>query len=481
MKNFPVFLSLDSQIVVIAGGTELAARKARLILAARADVKIIASTIDDDLRVEFGQRVSFIERAPQPEDFVSSKLAIIAEEDERLQLDLVDMARAGGALVNVVDQPGLCDFTTPSIIDRDDVVVAISTNGKAPVFGRNLREEIERLLPNKLSSLVQFAGQWRDVVKNKFGTSTRAFWEQFFDGPIAHQVLAGDDAGASEQMIKLINDRSHTDDREGNIGKNSESGIVHIIGAGPGDPELLTIRAHRLLQTCDVILYDRLVGDGILSLARRDADRIYVGKSKSNHSMPQEEIQSLMIKLAREGKTVVRLKGGDPFIFGRGGEELDALRAADIPAYVTPGITAATGCAAAAGMALTHRDHAQSVTFVTGHAQADTDPDLDWQALANLKNTLVVYMGVGKAGAIADALMRHGRDGKTPVVVIENGTRDNEIIARGSLETLTQVLRVNSIKGPAMLVIGEVANLADETLIQQSQILPTQLTERMTA
>jgi uroporphyrin-III C-methyltransferase/precorrin-2 dehydrogenase/sirohydrochlorin ferrochelatase len=272
-------------------------------------------------------------------------------------------------------------------------------------------------------------------------------------------VLAGDEAGAHEAMLALIN-RPQTEQNTG-----PQSGVVHIVGAGPGDPELLTIKALRLLQTADVILYDRLVSDEILSLARRDAERFYVGKAKSNHAVAQEDIEARMIEFARAGKTVVRLKGGDPFIFGRGGEELEALRNANIPVYITPGVTAATGCAAAANMALTHRDYAQAVTFVTGHAKGEADPDLDWSALAALKNTLVVYMGVTKAGTIAHNLIEHGRAASTPVAIIENGTRADQKVVKGALGELPRLVETGGIKGPALLVIGEVAALADgETL-----------------
>ncbi len=495
MKNYPAFFSLENKRVVIAGGGELAIRKARLVFAAGADIVMIAPSIDEEIKKEFPQKVQFVERAPIPDDFQNTLIAIIAEAREDLQIRLHKMAKDAGALVNVVDAPDLCDFTTPSIIDRDDIVVAISTNGKAPVLGRNLREKIERMLPAKLGGLVAFAGSFRPAVVAKFGNKTRQFWEQFFDGPIANRFLAGDETGAHEAMMSAINhapdhrelgNREQVNRKLGNQQTtqdpaqqhNIEQGVVHIIGAGPGDPELLTIRAHRLLQTADIILYDRLVGDQILTLARRDADRLYVGKEKSNHSVPQEEIHDKLIEFANQGKTVVRLKGGDPFIFGRGGEELDALRQAGIKAYITPGITAATGCAAASGMALTHRDHAQAVTFVTGHARDNNDPDLNWQALADLKHTLVVYMGVSKANSFVQNLIAHGRDETTPIAVIENGTRDNQIIVRGTLATLTQSIQQAGIKGPAILVIGDVAQLADEALITKTAAPTTAETTR---
>ncbi len=365
-------------------------------------------------------------------------------------------ARAAGVPVNAVDRPQLSDFATPSIIDRGGVVVAISTGGDAPVLGRRLREKIEALLPQRLSALAAFAGSFRGAVAARIAAPRRrAFWERFFDGPIAETFLAGDEAGARAATAAALN-RPQTEQAEG---------VVHIVGAGPGDPELLTLKALRLIQDADVILYDRLVGEGVLNLARRDALRLYVGKAKADHAAPQEEIEALLIAFAREGKMVVRLKGGDPFIFGRGGEELAAVKAAGIPVFATPGVTAALGCAAAAGMPLTHRDASQAVTFVTGHAKGDRDPDLDWAALAALGHTLVVYMGVDKAAAIAQRLIANGRAASTPVAVIENGTRADQKILKGTLRELARLVRDGGVAGPAVLVIGEVAAKANGALI----------------
>ncbi|MEO0850439.1 MAG: siroheme synthase CysG [Pseudomonadota bacterium] len=465
MQNYPLFINLRQRRVTLVGGGELALRKARLLRAAEATLHLMAPDFEPGLCRELADDIAagtvvLHQRHPRAEDFVGQPIAVVALEDRTEQEEAARLAKADGALVNVVDAPDLCDFTTPSIIDRGDVVVAISTNGVAPVYGRMLREKIEAMLPRRLDALIQFAARFRDSVRGRFGSETRRFWERFFDGPIAGRVLAGDDHGAVEDMLQAV--KTDVADSAG-PGENIDRrlGVVHIVGAGPGDPDLLTLRAHRLLQTADVLVHDRLVSDEILNLARRDADRIFVGKEKANHAVPQEQIHILMIELARAGKTVVRLKGGDPFIFGRGGEELDALRAANIPAFVTPGITAATGCAAAAGMALTHRDHAQMLTFVTGHGRADADPDINWRALSDLQHTLVIYMGVSKAGRIAHNLIDHGTRPETPVAIIENGSRPEEIIARGSLATITETLAAAGIKGPAILVVGSVATLAD--------------------
>ncbi len=462
MNSFPISFRLKNRPVVIVGGGDSALQKARLAVAAGASLTVIWPRIDQALHEELADRAALIECTPARADFDKAALVFVAIEDEFEAARLARDAKSAGALVNVVDRPALCDFTTPSIVDRGRLTVAISTGGAGPVFAKSLREKIEALIPARADALLAFADSYRETVKSRVPhENRRRFWEDVFGGPVAAAALAGDDSGAHDLMAGAL-DRAQSATREG---------VVHIVGAGPGDPELLTLKALRLLQSADVILYDRLVSDEILALARRDADRLYVGKAKADHAVPQDEIETRMIALAREGKTVVRLKGGDPFVFGRGGEELDALQAAGVKAHVTPGVTAATGCAAATGMALTHRDHAQAVTFVTGHARGDADPDLDWEALANLKNTLVVYMGVGKADAIAHRLMEHGRDRATPVAVVENGTRENQIIVKGALEDLGALVRDGGIKGPALLVIGDVAQFASGAgLIELSQL-----------
>lgn len=448
MRQFPAFLNLRGAPAVVVGGGEAAGRKARLLLAAGADIRVFAKVVEKAFRDEFAGRLSIVADTPVAADFARARLVVIAEAELAAAERLAGLARRAGALVNVVDRPALCDFTFPSIIDRDDVVVAIGTDGSAPSLARRLREKIEALLPTRLGALAAFARKYREDVALRLAPERRrAFWERVFDGPIADKVLAGDEAGAESDLSAAMHG-------------GAARGVVHIVGAGPGDPELLTLRALRLISDADVILYDRLVSDGVLLLARRDAERIFVGKEQANHTTPQREIEAQMIALARAGKRVVRLKGGDPFIFGRGGEELESVRAAGIDAFVTPGVTAALGCAAAVGMPLTHRDFSQAVTFVTGHARGDGEPDIDWAAAARLKHTLVVYMGVGRADAIERALIDGGRASDTPVAVIENGTRADQKIATGVLSGLSGLVIGAGITGPALLIIGEVAALA---------------------
>ncbi|MGF1544496.1 MAG: siroheme synthase CysG [Parvularculaceae bacterium] len=454
MKQFPAFFPLDGRRVVIAGGGELAARKARLVWGENVRVEFIDPQPTGSTRAEWAGRASFVERAAEAADFDGAAIAFVAVEDRGEQARLASAARRVGTPVNVVDRPDVSDFFTPSIVDRGAVTVAIGTGGAAPVLGRRLRRAIDAMAPRRLGELAEFAEGFRRAVAAKIAPAARrGFWERFFDGPAAAAFLAGDDERARALALAAIDAPDASERR----------GVVHIVGAGPGDPELLTLRAHRLIQSADVILYDRLVGDGVLDLARRDATRIFVGKAKADHAVPQEEIHTRMAALAAEGHVVVRLKGGDPFVFGRGGEELEALRAAGVEAHVTPGVTAAAGCAASVGMPLTHRDHAQAVTFVTGHAKADGEPDLDWGALARLGHTLVVYMGVGKAAAIAQRLIDHGRDPATPAAVIENGARPDELSLVGTLRGLPGMIADGGVVGPALLVVGDVAAFAQPT------------------
>lgn len=456
MKAFPAFHALTARKVVIAGSGEAAIQKARLAEAAGADIVFLTATFDQSAFDEWRGRAEFDTREPGPNLFAGAALAFVAVECPVEAARLVGFARAAGVPVNAVDRPEISDFLMPSIIDRGDIVVAISSSGAAPVLIRRIREKIEALLPSRLGALADFARSFRGAVAARIESrNRRRFWENFFDGPLASQVLAGDEVGAREALSDAINRQQ----------PEQAPGVVHIVGAGPGDPELLTLKALRVLQSADVILYDRLVGDAVLTYSRRDAIRLYVGKAKSDHAVPQNEIERRLIDYARQGKIVVRLKGGDPFVFGRGGEELDAVKAAGVPVYVTPGITAATGCAASAGLPLTHRAISQAVTFVTGHASNADEPDLDWSALAALGHTLVVYMGVGKADEISRRLIENGRAPSTPVAVIEKGTTSDEKILKGRLADLGALIRAGDIVGPALLVIGEVASKAKGALL----------------
>lgn len=406
--------------------------------------------------------VTIIQFAHASEDGVAEALqqavfAIVAISDETLALEAIAQARAAGVPLNAVDRPEYCDFTIPSVLDRGDIVAAIGSGGAAPVLVKSVRARLEALLPARLGDLAAAAKAFRPAVRSRLkdGAQRRKFWERVLTGPTADRAIAGDPADIVGELEMAL---------EGFVSGDADIGMVHIVGAGPGDPELLTLKAFRLIQDADIVFHDRLVSDEIMDLVRRDAERVPVGKSKGDHSVPQEDIHELLIAAAKDGKRVVRLKGGDPFIFGRGGEELEALQTAGVAAEVVPGISAALGCAASAGLPLTHRDHAQMLTFVTGHAKAGGVPDLDWVSLAKPAQTVAIFMGVGTAPAICERLIAAGRASSTPVAIIENGTRPNEIRVYGALAELPVLIERAGIKGPALLVIGEVAGLPMEAL-----------------
>jgi uroporphyrin-III C-methyltransferase/precorrin-2 dehydrogenase/sirohydrochlorin ferrochelatase len=454
MENLPIFFRLRARPVLLVGAGEAGVAKARLLLAAGADVHVVAPH-GLDVFVDWVEEglVRRERHAFAPADVTGMTLVIGATGNRGVDEEVAAAAQEAAIPVNIVDRPELSSFIIPSIVDRSPVTIGISTNGTSPVLARRLREQIETLLPANLGRLARFLDSFRTAVKAKFNSfdSRRRLWEEIVDGPIARDVLAGREPAARDAMLSRIN----------RLQNNAvPKGHVDIVGAGPGDPELLTVKALRALQDADLVVYDRLIGDGILDLVRRDAERIYVGKARSNHAVPQDQINELLVAHARAGRRVVRLKGGDPFVFGRGGEELERLRAAGVSASVIPGITAATGCAASAGLPLTHRDYASAVTFVTGHG-VDGEPDVDWAALSGPRHTLVVYMGVSRADSLAAQLMGHGRAPETPIAIIENGTRPDERVIIGTLASVPSLVRSARVGAPALIVIGEVAALAD--------------------
>ena len=459
MRYFPAFFDLDGRRALIVGGGETAARKLRLLRKAKAWVTVVAPDAAPEISelAEAGE-IAWIARAFEAGDVLGQDLVVSATGLSDIDERVAKAARKAEQPVNVVDRPDLSSFITPAIVDRDPIVIGISSGGSAPVLARRIRAQIESLLPAGIGRLADFAESFRGAVAATIAPAGRKrFWERFFDGPVAEAVLKGDERGARERMLALVNSPA---------ARAREAGIVHIVGAGPGDPDLLTFRAMRLIQDADVIFYDKLVGPEIVDYARRDAERVYVGKTKGNHSKSQDEINALMAEAAAAGKRVVRLKGGDPFVFGRGGEEADYLRALGHAVEVVPGITAATGCAAAADIPLTFRSVAQAVTFVTGHT-ADGEPDLDWAALTDPRQTLVIYMGVSTAGTIARRLIEHGVETSRPVAVIENGTRADQKVVKGSLGALESLVEQNAIAGPAVIVVGEVVKLAGGDALPQ--------------
>ncbi len=453
MRSFPLFLKLEGRPVLLVGAGSAAAAKLRLLGSAGARVIVIADTPSADLLAAVADtRAQLVRDALSTSHLAAAELVFGATGSEADDRIVAERARAAGRLVNIVDRPELSDFTMPAIVDRGDIVVAVSTHGASPVLAQRVRAAIESVLPPGLGRLAQFAQRFRTAIQARIGENAarRRFWDQVLGGPIAAAVLAGDEKRATRDLIRAVNRGE----------PKAETGRVSLVGAGPGDPELLTLRAARALREADVIVYDKLVDPAVLEYARRDARRIFVGKSKGDHTLPQAEINALLVAEAKAGRHVVRLKGGDPFVFGRGGEELDVLVAEGIRVDVVPGITAATGCAAYAGFPLTHRDHASSVVFVSGHSK-DGLSDLDWRALANPRQTVVVYMGVSAAGEVAGKLIEAGLGASTPVAIVENGTRWDQRVIKGELSEAADLIRQHGVAGPALLVIGEVTRAAE--------------------
>jgi uroporphyrin-III C-methyltransferase/precorrin-2 dehydrogenase/sirohydrochlorin ferrochelatase len=439
--------------VLVVGGGEVALRKARLLADAGACLRVVAPSIDQSL-VALVADSGGESRARNytADDLHGCVLVIAATDSEPTNAQVSADARTIGIPVNVVDAPELCSVIFPAIVDRSPLMIAVSSGGDAPVLARLMRARIETWIPAAYGQLAGLARRYRARVKARFANvqQRRIFWEEVFQGPIAEQALSGRQAQA-EQLLeeKLAGAREQL------------LGEVYLVGAGPGDPDLLTFRALRLMQQADVVLYDRLVAPAILELCRRDADRIYVGKQRANHALPQEQINQQLVALAKQGKRVLRLKGGDPFIFGRGGEEIEELAANGVPFQVVPGITAASGCAAYAGIPLTHRDHAQSVRFVTGHLK-DGSCDLPWAELAAPAQTLVFYMGLVGLPVICEQLIAHGRAASTPAALVQQGTTRNQRVFAATLADLPGRVATEQVQAPTLLIVGEVVQLREK-------------------
>jgi uroporphyrin-III C-methyltransferase / precorrin-2 dehydrogenase / sirohydrochlorin ferrochelatase len=444
---FPIFFKLGDKPVLIVGGGELALRKARIL----ADAGAVLHVVDANPSPELAALAAQVEhRAFHPGDVEGASLVFAAVEDEALAASVSEAAQEAGVPVNAVDRSHLSTFIMGAVIDRAPVFIAIGSQGASPVIVRRIRAQIEALLNPQIGRFARFLDSFRGTVARLMGDapSRRLFWERAVDGQVAQAFYAGDEAKARSTLISALNG-----------GPTPESGGVALVGAGPGDPDLLTLKAHRLLGDADVVVYDKLVDDRVLGYARRDAAFIYVGKSKANHSLSQDEINALLVRHAKAGQRVVRLKGGDPFIFGRGGEEAAACRAADVSVEIVPGITAALGCASAAGIPLTHRSVAQGLSIITGHGEHG-EPDVDWAALAALNHTVAIYMGLSTAGRSAQQLIAAGVPPETPVSVIEKGTRPDQQTLFATLETLEATVRHHGLEGPAMIVVGDVVKQA---------------------
>jgi uroporphyrin-III C-methyltransferase / precorrin-2 dehydrogenase / sirohydrochlorin ferrochelatase len=460
VEYFPIFLRLAGEPVLVVGGGEVAARKVDLLLRAGADVTVVAPELEGRLAALLQSgAIAHVAQEFQPEHLNGMRLAIAATDRNAVNAWVAHQAESRGINVNVVDDRELSRFIMPAIIDRSPILAAVTSGGDAPVLTRRLREKLEAFLPHRLGELAKFSGSLRALVKKRLADAParRRFWEKFFDGPLAADVLAGRDAVTVARGVESALAAAET-----SLATQSGAGEVALVGAGPGDPGLLTLRALRVLQNADVVLYDRLVSNDVLDLARRDAERIYVGKVAGT-SNSQADINALLVKLALAGKRVCRLKGGDSFIFGRGGEELEALAKHGIRYEVVPGITAATGCAAYAGIPLTHREHAQSLTFVTGHAKDDGEMQVDWEALARPNQTIVFYMGLKSLATIIGQLRAHGAPEQRAAAVVEQGTCAAQRVVTGTLATLEREVAAAGFDSPSLLIVGEVTRL-HETL-----------------
>ncbi len=454
MDFLPVFLDIKDKTALVVGGGEVAARKVSLLLQAHAKVKVIAPELCPNLKnlLEDG-KIEYEQRDYQDGDLKGCTLAFAATDAPEVNRKVSEAALAIQLPVNVADRPELCSFIMPSIVDRSPLVVAVSTGGSSPVLARLMRSRLESLIPAGYGLLADLAKRFRDKVKERFSNprDRRIFWENVLRSGVAERVFSGHIDEADIAMERALESADPA----------QPMGEVYLVGGGPGDPDLLTFRALRLMQQADVVVYDRLVAKAILEMTRRDAERIYVGKERDNHAMRQEEINELLAKLAKEGKRVVRLKGGDPFIFGRGGEEIDTLAEQGIPFQVVPAVTAASGCAAYAGIPLTHRDYAQSVTFVTGHLK-DGTVNLDWEHLAQANQTVVFYMGLRGMPIISKELIERGVSPDMPVALVQQGTTEKQRVITGTLSNIQELIEREQPKPPTLIIVGEVVELQEK-------------------
>jgi uroporphyrin-III C-methyltransferase/precorrin-2 dehydrogenase/sirohydrochlorin ferrochelatase len=454
MDYLPIFMNVRGQPVVVVGGGEVAARKTEMLLRAQAMVTVVSPELAPAL-ADLRERGTIRHVAGRFTDqhLAQARLVIAATDDEAVNRQVANAARERNIPANVVDRPELCTFVFPSVIDRSPIVVAVSSAGASPVLARHLRAKLETIIPVSYGKLALLARRFRDKVKSRFATTDerRRFWEKVLEGSVAEFVYTGRERQAEEALQKAL------DSASGEPGR----GEVYLVGGGPGDPDLLTFRALRLMQQADVVVYDRLVSREVLDLVRRDAEKFYVGKERDHHAVPQEGINEMLVRLARGGKRVLRLKGGDPFIFGRGGEEIETLAAEGIPFQVVPGITAAAGCASYSGIPLTHRDYSQSVVFVTGHLK-DGTVNLNWKALAQPNQTVVFYMGLHGVPDICKGLIGHGQPATTPVALIQQGTTVNQRVFISTLGELPSMVQHEQIKAPTLIIVGEVVRLHDK-------------------
>lgn len=462
MDFLPIFMNIRGQRCLIVGGGEVAARKAALLHQAGADIRVVSLELTGNLKDMYADgQIQFRQGSFSEVELEGVALVIAATDDEAVNRQVSELARDRQLPVNVVDNPELCTFILPSIIDRSPVQIAVSTGGSSPVLARLLRARLESAIPAAYGKLASMVERFRDEVKERFGNvnARRKFWEEVLQGKIAELVFSGKDKDAEAELKRAIAE-----------GIESDTGEVYLIGGGPGDPDLLTFRALRLMQQADVIVYDRLISKEVLELTRRDAHRIYVGKERDNHSVPQDQINQLLVDLAKEGKRVCRLKGGDPFVFGRGGEEIETLTANGVNFQVVPGITAALGSSAYAGIPLTHRDYSQSVVFVTGHLK-DGSMNLNWKGLAQPNQTIVFYMGLKGLPVICEKLMENGLPADLPIALVQQATTPRQRVFTGTLSTMPELIANEEVKPPTLIVVGNVVKLHDKLNWYRSELM----------
>jgi len=453
MQALPIFINITNRRCVVIGGGDVAARKVTMLLKANAAVVLYSPELCHELSdLVSAEKIVHINANFEPTQLEGACLVIAATDDEAVNTAVSVAAKALNLPVNVVDSPALCTFTMASIVERSPIVIAISSEGNAPVLARYIRTKIETMLPASYGRIAEIAGEFRDKVKAKFTTTQqrRIFWEGVLQGPIVERILSGQDEAARRALDDVLSDKADP----------KHHGEVYLVGGGPGDPDLLTFRALRLMQQCDVCVYDKLVSPEVMELVRRDAELIYVGKSRDQHTLPQEEINELLARLALEGKRVLRLKGGDPFIFGRGGEEIETLMQRGVPFQVVPGITAANGVSSYAGIPLTHRDYAQACLFITGHLKEGT-VDLDWIAMSRPRQTVVIYMGLVGMEKICEQLIAHGVSPDMPAAVVQQGTTQKQRVVVATLKDLAVKVKEAQIKAPCLTIIGEVVQLRE--------------------
>ena len=452
MSYLPLFIDVTGKKCLVVGGGKVASRKLIPILSTNMSVTLISPDVIDEIHLKSNEHknLKIIKRKFNKEDIEDQFLIVAATNDTKTNKEIAKISKEKNILVNMAEDSVSGNTLIPSVVDRDPIKIAVSSGAASPILTRLVKTKLETVIPYSFSKLAEFMMEYRSVVKKTFLkiSDRRNFWEIFLDGPISEMVLSGHVDKAKKALDKSLEEKVML----------KKTGEVYLVGAGPGDPELLSFKALRLMQKADIVIYDRLVSKPIMNLIRQDAEKIYVGKQRADHAMPQENINQLLARLALEGKKVLRLKGGDPFIFGRGGEEIESLIKDDIPFQIVPGITAASGCASYAGIPLTHRDYSQACIFVTGHLR-DGTVNLNWKMLAHDKQTLIFYMGMHGSKIICEELIKHGLKKQTPAALIVKGTTEDQEVIIGDLESMPEIILKNKIIPPTLLIIGDVVKL----------------------